>query len=269
MPLSNQCKLCERKKTQTKPKNFSAFIECLLKDAMVSSSFRDTGSECSVTICFLACLVSPLLCTSAVCSLLLTCVNRWSSIQRKGLHSGRTAPRLFICSDICRQVWSVLPAPVWTADNRCLPSFSPRSLISTYLSPSPFRWHEFLGPPVLREIFYTLFTKLYQILKQTRNTMHHAEQVMFCQMFMDMTTFYEQSLFFFTSSIAQKIDMQRTKAIWSGGPDLCAHKGGVMVATSLLVVIDFLLTGMGFPLTRMICVFDITFSPWYFSHGEI
>lgn len=27
------------------------------------------------------------------------------------------------------------------------------------------------------------------------------------------------------------------------------------------VVIDVLLTGMGFPLTRMICVFDITFSP--------
>lgn len=120
-----------------KQKNFNAFIECLLKDAMVSSSFRGGAQEVSalypsVSLPVLSHLFSacPLL-----RSLLLTHVNRWS-IQRQRLHSGRTAPRLFICSHICRQVWSVLPAPVWTADNRCLPSFSPRSLMTTYLSVS-------------------------------------------------------------------------------------------------------------------------------------
>lgn len=160
-PLSNQCKLCERKKTHTETKNFSAFIERLLKDAMVSSRFWERGTQ-EVSALYPSVSLPVLSHLFSACplfrSLLLTCVNRWS-IQRQRLHSGRTAPRLFICSHICRQMWSVLPAPVWTADNRCLLFFSPFSLISIYRSPSPFHWHEFPGPPVLQEVFLHLVHK--------------------------------------------------------------------------------------------------------------
>lgn len=142
-------------------------------------------------------------------SRLLTHVNRWS-IQRQRLHSGRTAPRLFICSHICRQVWSVLPAPVWTADNRCLPSFSPRSLMITYLSPSPFRWHEFPGPPVLQEIFLHLVHKA--ISDPKTNNKYNAS--CWAGYVLPNVYGYDNFLwaksFFFYSSIAQKIDMQRT-----------------------------------------------------------
>lgn len=92
-------------------------------------------------------------------SLLLTHVNRWS-IQRQRLHSGRKAPGYLYavisadkCGQSCRPLFGQQTIGVCPLFHLAV------SWLLTCLSPSPFRWHEFPGPPVLREIFLHLVHK--------------------------------------------------------------------------------------------------------------
>lgn len=198
-PLSNQCKLCERKKHKHKPKNFSAFIECLLKDAMVPSSFWGVGHRkwvlCAHLFPFLSCLTSSLhvRCFIRGYSPMLTDGQSRDSGctlggQRPGyLYAVISADK---CGQSCRPLFGQQTIGVCP-----LFHLTVSWLLTCLLPPSvdvSSQGHLSYG-----RFFYTLFTKLFQILKQTINTMHRAEQVMFCQMFMAMTTFYEQSLLFF------------------------------------------------------------------------
>lgn len=182
-PLNKQCKLCGR--VETKPKNFKAFIEHLLKNMMVSSRSWDTGSAALCNHLFP--WLPPHTSSPRVCCFVHCCSPVLTDGQSRDSDCtlGGQCPAIYIQA-ICRQVCSALRVPVWTADNRkpnnsYLFSFSPPSLFSLDLSPSPSHWHEFPRTPVLwRFITPCLFTKPFQILKQRINTTHHAEQVIFC-----------------------------------------------------------------------------------------
>lgn len=199
-PLSNQCKLCERKKTQTQTKNTSVrLLSAYWKMQWYLAASGGVGHRkwvlCAHLFPFLSCLTSSLhvRCFIRGYSPMLTDGQSRDSGctlggQRPGyLYAVISADK---CGQSCRPLFGQQTIGVCPLFHLVV-----SWLLTCLLPPSVDMSSQ--GHLSCGRFFYTLFTKLFQILKQTINTMQRAEQVMFCQMFMAMTTFYEQSLLFF------------------------------------------------------------------------
>lgn len=165
-PSDRQCILCERKKT--KSKSFRAFIEQLLTRMMLSSSFWDTGSAVLALLPSVSRPAFPQLLSACLlfCSLLLTCVNRWS-IQRQWLHSGGQSPGYLYSADKCVQ-------PCWSLFGQQTIGHHTIGVCSLFLLPFSLPFTCLLLPSLtwvskntcLTQIYCTLLTKLFQTLKQ-------------------------------------------------------------------------------------------------------